>query len=120
MSLHRYHETQLGASIYPHVRMQGGSLIRYRTPMLTQRGSGMEEAMLKVAGPSVVTALHNTMRDVQQGKSLKDSVAQHGRELKRNLKRKAPRMALEAGKYAATQRYKKAKRRVRDIFTWPS
>ena len=65
MSLHRYHETH----------MQGGSLIRYRTPTLSQRGSGLEEALLKVAGPSVVTAMQNTVRDVQQGKSIKDSVS---------------------------------------------
>ena len=118
MSLHRYHETQLGAGIYPHSRMQGGSWIRYRTPKVTQRGAGLEEALLKVAGPSVVTAMQNTVRDVQQGKSIKDSVSQRGQELKRNLKRKAPRMVLAAGKYGATQRYKKAKRRVQDIFGW--
>ena len=64
--------------------------------------------------------MQNTVRDVQQGKSIKDSVSQRGQELKRNLKRKAPQMALAAGKYAATQRYKKAKCRVRDIFTTSS
>ena len=109
MSLHRYHTTRLLEG------MQGGSLTRYKTPILTQRGSGLEEALLKVAGPPVVTALQNTVRDVQQGRAIKDSLSQRGSELKRSLKRKAPKMVLAAGKYAAAKRYKKAKRRVRDL-----
>ena len=58
MSLHRYHNTQLMEGMY------GGSLIRYKMPTLPQRGSGLEEALLKVAGPPVVTALQNTLQDV--------------------------------------------------------
>lgn len=66
MSLHRYHTPQLGGGIYV---MRGGSLIRYHTPTLSQRGGGLAENLLKIAGPSVVQAVQNTMRDVQQGKS---------------------------------------------------
>ena len=116
MSLHRYHSTQLGAGIYPLSRMQGGTLIRYRTPTVTQHGAGLAEELLKVAGPSVVTAMQNTMRDVQQGQSIKDSVSQRSKELTRNLKRKAPSMVLAIGKHGAKQQYKKAKRRITDIF----
>ena len=95
--------------------MSGGSLIRYHTPILTQRGGGLEEALLKVAGPPVVTTLQHTLQDVKHGRSIADSVSQRGRELKRSLKRQAPKMVLAAGKYAAAKRYKKAKRRVRDL-----
>ena len=109
MALHRYHTTRLLEG------MQGGSLIRYKTPILSQRGAGLEEALLKVAGPPVVTALQNTLQDVQQGRAIADSVSQRGRELKRSLKRKAPQMVLADGKYAAAKRYKKAKRRVHDL-----
>ena len=110
MSLHRYHTSRLLED------MQGGSLIRYKTPILTQRGSGLGENLLKIVGPPVVTALQSTLQDVKQGRSLADSVSKSGPALRRNLKRKAPAIALAVGKHKATQRYKKAKRRVSDIF----
>ena len=117
MSLHRYHSTQLGAGIYPLSRMQGAGLVRYHTPVLTQRGAGLAEELLKVAGPSIVTAMQNTVRDVKQGSSLSDTVSQGGMELTRNLKRKAPSMVLAAGKHGVKQQNKKAKRHVKDIFS---
>ena len=110
MSLHRYHTTRVLED------MQGGSLIRYKTPILTQRGSGLGENLLKIMGPPVVTALQSTLQDVKQGRSLAKSVSQRGTALQRDLKRKAPSIALAVGKHKATQNYKKAKRRVRDIF----
>ena len=110
MSLHRYHTSRFLEG------MQGGSLTRYKTPILTQRGSGLEEALLKITGPPLVTALQDTLQDVKRGRSLADSVSQRGRQLKRNLKRKAPKIAVAVGTNAAAKRYKKAKRRVRDIF----
>lgn len=113
MSLHRYHANQIGVG--PYV-MRGGSLRRYHTPVLSQGGGGLAEALLKVAGPSVVTAVQNTMRDVQQGKSIRNSVTRHGSQLKRTLKRKAPDLAWAAGTHVAGQQYKKVKRRVKDIF----
>ena len=110
MSLHRYHTSRLLED------MQGGSLIRYKTPILTQRGSGLGENLMKIVGPPVVTALQSTLQDVKQGRSLADSVSQRGPALRRKLKRKAPSIALSVGKHKANQSYKKARRRVRDIF----
>ena len=115
MALHRYHSTNIGAG--PYI-MQGGGLRRYHTPVVSQGGGGLGEELVKVAGPSVVRAIQNTMQDVQRGKSIRNSVATHGAQLKRNLKRKAPSLAWEAGSHIAGQQYKKAKRRVKDIFGW--
>lgn len=118
MSLHRYHTTQIGAGIYPLYLMRGAGLTRYHTPVVTQGGGGLAEDLLKVAGPSVVQAVQDTVNDVQQGHSLSATATKHGTQLKRNLKRKAPRLVLAVGKHKANQQYKKAKRRVQDIFTW--
>lgn len=97
--------------------MRGGSLKRYHTPELTQRGAGLAEQLLKIAGPSIIQAAKNTLSDVQQGKSLQASAKQHGKQLTRTLKRKAPRMVLAAGTHATKQKYKKATRRIKDIFS---
>lgn len=113
MALHRYHSTNIGAG--PYV-MQGGGLTRYHTPVVSQGGGGLGEELLKVAGPSVVRALQHTMQDVQRGKSIRNSVATHGSQLKRTLKRKAPSLAWAAGRHVAGQQYKKAKRAIKDIF----
>ena len=114
MALHRYHATTIGAG--PYVIQGGGGLRRYHTPVVSQGGGGLGEELLKVAGPSVVKALQHTMQDVQRGKSIRSSVATHGSQLKRTLKRKAPSLAWAAGKHVAGQQYKKAKRAVKDIF----
>ena len=115
MSLHRYYMPQIGAGMY---LMRGGALTRYHTPVLTQRRGGLAENLLKVAGPSVVNAMQHTLRDVQQGKSLRASAQEHGQQLSKNLKCKVPSIALAVGKHSANQQYKKAKRRVKEIFTW--
>lgn len=114
MSLHRYHTPQLGGGAY---LMHGSGLTRYHTPTVTQRGGGLAEDLLKVAGPAVVNAMQHTLQDVRDGKSLVDTVQDQGKQLAKNLKRKLPSMALAAGKHSARQRYKKAKRRVTDIFS---
>lgn len=115
MSLHRYHTPQTGSGIY---FMRGGSLTRYHTPHLTsQKGAGLSEALLKIAGPTLIQAAQNTLRDIEGGKSLSKSLAERGAEVKKSLKRKAPSMAAAAGKEVVRNKYKKAKRRVRDIFS---
>ena len=114
MSLHRYHTPQVGGGIY---LMRGGSLTRYHTPVVTQRGAGLAENLLKVAGPSIVTAMQNTIRDVQQGKSLSASAKDSAKTLQKNLKRKAPSLVMTLGKHKAQQKYKKTKRAVKDIFS---
>lgn len=115
MSLHRYHTPQTGGGIYI---MRGGSLRRYHTPHLTtQRGAGLTESLLKIAGPTVIEAAQNTLRDLEGGKSLQESLSQRGREVQRQLKRKAPSMAVATGMHAVKRQYKKAKRRVKDIFS---
>ena len=114
MALRRYHTPQRGGGIYV---MRGGSLTRYFTPEVNQRGSGLQESLLKIAGPSIVQAAQNTLRDVQGGKSVQQATKTNLAQLKRNLKRKAPRMVAAGGKYSVRQQYKKAKRRVKDIFS---
>lgn len=115
MSLHRYHTPQTGSGI--HI-MRGGSLTRYYTPHLTsQKGAGLSEALLKIAGPTIIQAAQNTLRDVEGGKSLQQSFTQRGKEAKKSLKRKAPSMAAAAGKEMVRGKYKKAKRAVKDIFS---
>ena len=114
MALRRYHTPQRGGGIYV---MRGGSLTRYFTPEVTQRGGGLQESLLKIAGPSIVQAAQNTLRDVQGGKSVQQAAKANMPQLKRNLKRKAPRMIAAGGKHAVKQQYKKAKRRVKDIFS---
>ena len=114
MALRRYHTPQRGGGIYVQ---RGGSLTRYYTPAVTQSGSGIQEELLKIAGPSIVQATQNTLRDVQGGQSVQQATKTNLNQLKRNLKRKAPRMIAAGGKYAVKQQYKKAKRRVKDIFS---
>lgn len=115
MSLHRYHTPQRGGGIDI---MRGGSLTRYHTPQIvSQRGGGLAEALLKIAGPTVIQAAQNTLRDIQGGKTVQQSLASRGQEVRRALKRKAPSMAAAAGREVVRSKYKKAKRRVKDIFS---
>ena len=114
MALRRYHTPQRGGGMY---MMRGGSLTRYYTPVVTMHGGGLEESLLKIAGPSIVQAAQHTLRDVQGGKSVQQAVKANMPQLKRNLKRKAPRMMAAAGRHAAQQQYKKVKGRVKDIFS---
>ena len=114
MALRRYHTPQRGGGIYIQ---RGGALTRYYTPAVTQRGSGLQERLIKIAGPSIVQAAQNTLRDVQGGKSMQQATKSNLTQLRRNLKRKAPRMVAAAGRHAVTQQYKKARRRVKDIFS---
>ena len=107
MALHRYHATNIGAG--PYVMQSGGGLRRYHTPVVNQGGGGMARDLLNVARPDLLAALGDTLDDVAQRKPIRSS-------LKRNLKRRAPSIAWKAGKYVATQQYKKAKRAARDIF----
>lgn len=97
--------------------MRGGSLTRYHTPHVSQKGGGLAESLLKIAGPVVLQAAQNTLRDIQSGKTVQQSFAQRGKEVRNSLKRKAPSMAAVAGKEVVKSKYKKAKRRVKDIFS---
>ena len=58
--------------------MLGGSISRYHTP---QTGSGLDEDLIKVAGPMVVGALQRGVEGVQRG--VRERVAREGRRLKR-------------------------------------
>ena len=97
--------------------MRGGALTRYHTPVVTQRGGALTEDLLKVAGPSVINGMQNTLQDVQQGKSITDTVQEQGKQLTKNLKHKLPSMAMAAGKHAPRQCYKKTKRRIKEILS---
>ena len=101
--------------------MIGGSISRYHTP---QTGSGMAEDLIKVAGPLVVGALQRGVEGVRQGGKAQETFAEEATRLKRNLKRKAPAMAVRlAGNQAkrkAVSSYKRLvnplKQAKRDIF----
>lgn len=114
MALRRYHTPQLGGGLYV---MRGGSLTRYYTPHVTQRGSGLSEQLLKIAGPAIIQAAQSTMKDIHDGKSVRQAAENNASRLARNLKRKAPQMAIAAGSHVAQRKYKKVKRRVKDIFS---
>ena len=101
--------------------MRGGSLTRYHTPVVTkQDGRGLNEELIKIAGPLVVQQAQAGLRDIQRGKSAAETWADRSGQLSRGLKRKAPAMAWAAGKHkikrTAQNTYKRATRRVRDIF----
>ena len=60
------------------------------------------------------------LQDIQRGQSLTETWSNRGEQLKRVLKRKAPALAWTVGKNqakgTATNTYKRATQRVRDIF----
>ena len=97
--------------------MRGGSLTRYHTPVVTQQdGKGLTEDLIKIAGPLVVQQAQVGLRDIQRGKRAADTWADRSVQLSRGLKRKAPAMVWAGGKHKAKKTYKRATRRVRDIF----
>ena len=101
--------------------MRGGSLTRYHTPVVTtQKGEGLAEDLIKLAGPLVLQQAQAGLQDIQRGKSAADVWANRGPQLSRGLKRKAPAMAWTAGKHkvkrTAQNTYKRATQRIKDIF----
>jgi len=101
--------------------MRGGSLTRYHTPVVTsQEGKGLTEDLIKIAGPMILQQAQAGLQDIQRGKSLADTWSNRGEQLSRGLKRKAPAMAWTVGKHkvkrTAQNTYKRATKRVRDIF----
>ena len=101
--------------------MRGGSLTRYHTPVITQqKGKGLAEELIKLAGPLIVQQAQAGLQDIQRGKSAKETWADRSTQLRRGLKRKAPAMAWTAGKHkakrSAQNTYKRATQRIRDIF----
>ena len=101
--------------------MCGGSLTRYHTPVVTsQKGEGLAEQLIQLAGPLVVQQAQAGLQDIQRGKSVADTWADRSTQLQRGLKRKAPAMAWAVGKHKAKRTaqntYKRATKRIRDIF----
>ena len=101
--------------------MRGGSLTRYHTPVLTTKeGKGLTEELIKLAGPLIVQQAQARLQDIQRGRSAADTWANRSTQLNRGLKRKAPHMAWTIGKHKAKRTaqntYKRAPKRVRDIF----
>ena len=101
--------------------MQGGSLTRDHTPLVTtQEGKGLAKELIKLAGPLIVQQAQAGPQDIQRGQSLADTWSNRGEQLTRGLKRKAPALAWTIGKNKAkrtTQNtYKRATQRVRDVF----
>ena len=101
--------------------MRGGSLTRYHTPVVNQQeGKGLDEDLIKLAGPLIVQQAQAGLRDIQRGKSLTDTWADRSAQVHCGLKRKAPAMAWTIGKHKAKRTaqntYKRATQRVRDIF----
>ena len=101
--------------------MRGGSLTPYHTPVVTsQEGKGLTEDLIKLAGPLVIQQAQAGLQDIQRGMSVADTWARRSAQLNRGLKRKAPAMAWTIGKHEAKRTaqntYKRATKRVRDIF----
>ena len=101
--------------------MRGGSLTRYHTPVLTsQKGEGLMEDLIKLAGPLILQQAQAGLQDIQRGQSAADTWARRSDQLSRGLKPKAPAMAWTIGKNKAKRTaqsaYKRATQRVRDIF----
>ena len=101
--------------------MRGGSLTRYHTPVVTtQEGKGLAEDLIKIAGPVIVQQAQGGLQDIQRGRSLANTWSNQGEQLTHGLKRKAPALVWTVGKHQAKRiaknTYKRATRRVRDIF----
>ena len=97
--------------------MRGGSLTRYHTPVLTkQKGQGLAEDLIKLAGPLVIQQAQAGLKDIQRGMSAADTWTRRSAQVRRGLKRKAPAMAWAAGKNKAKKTYKGVTQRARDIF----
>ena len=75
--------------------MRGGSITRYHTPHIVQTGSGLAEDLIKIAGPSIVGALDRGVKGVQQGRRAIQAFGGEAKKTLRNLKRKAPAMAVK-------------------------
>ena len=75
--------------------MRGGSITRYHTPHIVQTGSGLAEDLIKIAGPSIVGALDRGVQEVKQGRRAVQAFGGEAKKTLRNLKRKAPAMAVK-------------------------
>ena len=113
--------------------MRGGALTRYKTPHAPQAGSGLHrypelvqvgrgfaEDLVRVAGPTLLQAGSDVLRNVGEGMNLGDAVSHSGNTLKKRMIRRAPGMgAVLAGKAVkrkAVDAYKGTAKRFRDIF----
>ena len=91
--------------------MRGGSLTQYYPPAARgQDGDGFTEELIKIAAPVILESLQSGLRTASSGKSLGVVGDVIGQTLKRGVKRKA---GVKAG---GQHIYKKAKRKVSDIF----
>ena len=105
--------------------MRGGSLNRYHTPVMTrQKGRGVTDDLVKIAGPMVIRELWKGVAEVKKGVPTTKALGQSLDRFSKDLKRKAPAIAVRLAKGAikrkASATYKKAAKRVRavkDIFS---
>ena len=97
--------------------MRGGSLTRYYPPAARgQGGDDFTEELIQIAAPVILESLQSGLRTASSGKSLGVVGDVIGQTLKRGVKRKAAAL-IQAGVKAGGQHvYKKAKRKVSDIF----
>ena len=97
--------------------MRGGSLTRYYPPAARgQDRDGFTEELINIAAPVVLESLQSGLRTASSGKSLVVAGDVIGQTLKRGVNRKAGTL-IKAGVKAGVQHiYKKAKRKVSDIF----
>ena len=77
--------------------MIGGSITRYHTPhVVSQTGAGLAEDLIRIAGPTVVGALDRGVQGVRQGRGAAQAFGGEAKRTLRDLKRKAPAMAVRA------------------------
>ena len=100
--------------------IRGGGLTRCHTPVVTRKqdGGALTEELIKIAGPMILQQAQAGLQDIKAGRSLADVMLTRGLQLQRGLKRKAPALAWAVGKNQAKNTYKRATKRVRDIFSW--
>ena len=102
--------------------MRGGSLNRYHTPVMTrQKGRGVTDDLVKIAGPMLIRELWKGVAEVKKGVPTTKALGQSLDRFSKDLKRKAPDIAVRLAKGAikrkASATYKKAAKRVKDIFS---
>ena len=89
--------------------MCGGSLTRYHTPIIAQRGSGIAEDLVKTAGPAALRSGHEVMDRVVKGESLS--------KVAKDLKRKLPAAAKRIAKRELQQAMNYGSKRFKGILS---
>lgn len=82
-----------------NIKVRGGSLNRYHTHVRTlQRGRGVTDDLVKIAGPMVIRELSKGVTEVQKGVPTTRALGRSMDRFPRDLKRKALAMVMNMTK----------------------